>query len=196
MELHYSPFNVLVELIPLFIDTALAFCESVASAHSGKIDVSSAVGKGSVFTVWLPMIMEPVQAELQKTCANEVGCHGRILVIDDEKPLCALITAMLQRDGHAVCATQDAQYALQLLLRQPFDAIIVDLQMPKMGGLDFLRAVKKIGFPKPPALLVVTGRLLDESLESLTSLGVFKTLLKPFSRDSLLEGVKSALASR
>lgn len=83
----------------------------------------------------------------------------RILVVDDEPGVRTFIAAGLRRDGHDVQMVNDGVAALALHWQQPFDAIVADLMMPGMNGLELASAIKRLN-PETP-LICVTGHTED-----------------------------------
>ena len=93
----------------------------------------------------------------------------RVLVLDDEERVCQLIRAILQSYGATVFTAMGGEAALQRLLTEDFDLVTVDLRMPRLDGLAFMREARKIwpwlGF------VVVTGAPDDSLLSQARSLG-------------------------
>ena len=76
------------------------------------------------------------------------------------------------------------------------EAVILDLQMPKMTGIEFLFALRRAELRKLPVVLVMTGRLTDENVEGYANLGVFDTLYKPFDVQTALGKIRAAMQLR
>ena len=66
----------------------------------------------------------------------------KILVVDDEQSLREVLSIMLKRAGYAVTSATDGEEAIELLHREIFDLVITDLRMPKIDGMEVLKAVK------------------------------------------------------
>ena len=103
---------------------------------------------------------------------------------------------MLGRDGHDVETTDDGEAALELIAREAVEVVILDLQMPKMSGFEFLARLGKLSPERQPAVIVVTGRVTDSNIGVCGQAAVFDTVYKPFEWDVLLRTVAAALESR
>ena len=170
----------------------LSVCTTIVRDHGGEITVESQPGEGSSFTVWLPIPTAPLTPDAD----DEPVPAAHILVVDDEEMIRLLLTEVLEDAGHSVEATDDARQALELVENGAFDVIILDLQMPKMSGVDFLRAVRRIDLDQLPAVLVATGKFTDENLQGYAGLGVFETIYKPFDWGVVLPRIADALRAR
>src|SRR5262245_64889895 len=119
---------------------------------------------------------------------------GRILMVDDEASIRVTLGAILTRAGYEVTSAGDGQEAVQLLERQAFDLLLVDLKMPGMGGMQVVAAARQ----RQPdlAIIVLTGHgSLETAVEGLHQ-GIFDYLLKTTEPAQVLERVKAGLAAR
>lgn len=119
---------------------------------------------------------------------------ARILLVDDNTMMRTVMRAALERAGHAVTQAADGERALQALAAGGFDLIVTDIQMPGMGGLDFVKTVRA----KTPSakILVISGFLEGSELKDMTSAktqGVDGSLEKPFTADKLVTKVAEIL---
>src|SRR5206468_11010016 len=100
-----------------------------------ELQLESEVGKGSCFRVVLPPTASEA-APLERQATPRAGRRARILVVDDEPMVCAIVRRALSRE-HEVSAVTSAQEALErILLGEGFDLILCDLLMPGMTGMD------------------------------------------------------------
>jgi len=107
----------------------------------------------------------------------------RILAVDDEPAILQLISAHLWLDGHSVGTADDGVEALAQFLQGPWDVVLTDRLMPKMGGEHLAAAIKKVN-PETPVIMV-TGSLEPKPDEELRLPNVDKIVLKPFSSERL-----------
>ncbi len=173
----------------------LSVCDTIIKEHGGQIAVESRPGEGATFTVWLPAAAgRPADAGPQGPVRSVPG--ARVLVLDDEAEMRELLARMLETMEYEVVASDDGAEALGLLAGKPFDLVMVDLQMPKMSGAEFLRRMNRTPPERRPASLVITGRYSDAAAEGYADLGVFDTIQKPFTSGRLYERVYAALSAK
>jgi PAS domain S-box-containing protein len=123
----------------------LAISQSIVQSMGGKIEVESELGRGSVFRVVLPAAPEPRRAELpaHQVVMEPRGPRRRLLLIDAEPAVGTSVRRLLQ-EAHEVQSVQDVDLALHLLARgERYDAILCDLMLPGMSGVDFLRELEQ-----------------------------------------------------
>lgn len=102
----------------------------------------------------------------------------RVLVVDDEKSYCDLLSRVLVRDGFKVSTAQEGETAVEALMSGSVDLLITDLNMPGLTGYDLVELAKRL--PHTPRILVITAQksILEEAGRRLKNL---HCLLKPFS---------------
>jgi signal transduction histidine kinase len=124
---------------PIGIGTGLglAICYRIVDGLGGRIEVESTLGKGSVFKVLLPATFEQLQMPSQPAAAMPSKRRGRVLVVDDEPMIGGAVRRMLVGE-HDVEVVSSAREALRLVGNgERFDAILCDLMMPELTGMDF-----------------------------------------------------------
>ena len=112
---------------------------------------------------------------------------GKILMIDDEQALLKLSSSILRREGFAVETRSDAREALALLQDESFDIILLDLRMPEMSGLDFLRHFNVRA--RPEEVLILTAHADVQSAVETVKLGAYGYLAKPFNAEEILNHI-------
>lgn len=112
---------------------------------------------------------------------------GKILMIDDEQALLKLSSSILRREGFAVETRSDAREALSLLQDESFDIILLDLRMPEMSGLDFLRHFNVRA--RPEEVLILTAHADVQSAVETVKLGAYGYLAKPFNAEEILNHI-------
>lgn len=103
----------------------------------------------------------------------------RVVHVDDHKPLCEVVRASLERDGHVVETFEDGLSAMQRIRQAPeaFDVFICDHHMPKMNGLDVVRALRAISFR---GRIMIFSSEIDEDVNNIyVQLKVDYVLPKP-----------------
>ena len=112
----------------------------------------------------------------------------RILVVDDEELIRALLLELLTSEGYEVTAAVDGEQALELLETERFDLVMTDLIMPGLDGVEVLLHAKRIEADRP--VVVMTGQAPIETVARLTESGADDYIAKPFD----LEKVKEIVA--
>ena len=113
-----------------------------------------------------------------------------LLIIDDDVELCALLSDFLKLEGFAVAAVHDGLEAVQHCAAQEYDAIVLDIMLPGMQGLDVLRELRRQG-DTPVLMLTARGEETDRILG--LELGADDYLPKPFSPRELLARIRAVL---
>lgn len=115
----------------------------------------------------------------------------RILVVEDEKDLCNAIAEGLEIDGYAVDTCNDGQTAFELMLLESYDLIILDLNLPKMDGLDILKKVREENKDLKILILSARGNVSHKVLG--LDLGANDYLTKPFDFEELEARIRCLL---
>jgi cyclic di-GMP phosphodiesterase len=123
-----------------------------------------------------------------------MGVKGRVLVVDDEAGVCALLARSLAREGYDCQSCLSGREALELLERESFDAIIADVRMPEMSGLRLLEETQK----KYPRLAFVMATGVDDVRVGIDAMkqGAGDYLVKPFQTERLVAGLERALEKK
>jgi two-component system, NtrC family, response regulator HydG len=116
---------------------------------------------------------------------------SRILVVDDKEMMRDSVSTTLARKGHTVVTAPGAQIALSKLADKPCDAVITDLQMPEMTGVDLLAEIRRIDEQIPVILMTAYGTI--ETAVSAMKRGAWDYITKPFSGDALIITVEKAI---
>ena len=161
--------------------------------HKGMIEVDSTEGKGSTFTVFLPLAQGP-QAE---RAAREESMRGaksaHVLLVDDEVIVCNMAAQMLRGLGYHVTACSDGADALETYRKEweDIDVVVLDMVMPELSGAETFRAMKNIN----PDLKVViaSGFSIAGEAQELLDEGARSFIQKPFLVSELSDHITKAL---
>ena len=122
----------------------------------------------------------------------------KILIVDDDTILSGLLQLTLELEGYAVATANDGAEALDVLERSGFDLIILDIVMPKMDGIKFLRLFHERslarGTPQPP-ILILSSAVDSQLTEQQQAMGVVGVARKPIEPAALVQRVAEALAA-
>jgi len=173
----------------------LALVYGIVKDLKGVITVSSAIGRGAVFTVYFPRAKAPSRAKREKKHIIQQGRRERILFVDDEEPIVTVGMRMLDRLGYDVTTATDASDALGQFARSPngFDVVITDQTMPGMTGLALTEELKRIR-PTIPVILC-SGRTDLLPPHQMKKLGISVCVTKPFTRSEMARAVLTALGN-
>ncbi len=183
----------------------LSICQGIVKEHGGSISVDSGLGTGATFTVELPGAAAARLASASEL-VGETALPGdaaspppaterlRVLVVDDEPHILHYMQATLESWGHEVVLASDGSQALKRALTQPFDLIICDLRMPRLGGREMHQTLAQMHPAVADRMVFATGDTVrGDTLQFLERLGR-PFLQKPFKLDELrrvLADVKS-----
>ncbi|HID8402667.1 TPA: ATP-binding response regulator [Serratia marcescens] len=170
----------------------LAIVHGVVKAMNGTIDVESEVGKGSTFTVSLPIEFSkheetviPADMDNITFSAKEI----RVLIIDDNEMACESLVSILQHE-FTVEYTTSPERALEKLYRKSFDLVLSDLQMPIMTGDDLYKRVKENKGPNKNTPFIFISAYTSES-----PIKDVDILTKPVRLNDIKKAIKSVLAN-
>ncbi len=166
----------------------LAMAQAFARQSGGNLHITSLVGQGTTIDLWLPTARAPLRAAE----AGETACpHGCVLLVDDSEDALLVVSAFLRSHGFAVTARSSADLGLaELAQGTRFDAIITDLAMPGMNGVEFVKLAAEIA-PATPAM-IITGFSDPTVLAELSGVAILR---KPFNRAELCSAVQSLIAA-
>jgi len=176
----------------------LATAYSIIRSHNGIIEVVSQPGEGTCFFIYLPAsdgLVLPVATEAKAPISHHAA---RVLVLDDEEAICALVTCALEPLGYEVVETNDAltaiaRYQEALDTGRRFDVVISDLTIPGgMGGQEAVRRLQEID-PTVKAI-VSSGYAMDPVLSEFRQHGFCAMIAKPYEIDALGRTVAEVLA--
>jgi len=169
----------------------LSLSQGIVKQHGGEIRVDSVVGKGTTFTVELP-IREVKEEEAPESHAKQEAADAShtILVVDDEEVIVDLLREVLAGVGHKVETAQSGEQALDKILSTPFDAVISDLKMPGLDGAGLYAQVCDRKPEMAGRFVFSTGDLAGAATQDFFKKTGCPYLLKPFD----METVRSTLS--
>lgn len=173
----------------------LAISHQLVELMGGTIAVESSEGKGATFSFEIPMQRtnlkelpsdEPPHAKREKgrSLAESVPC--RILLVEDHLINQKLVLTLLGQLGYAVEVVGDGQAAVALLQERDFDLILMDIQMPKMDGLEATKLIRKMKKAKGVVIIAMTANALQEDRQKCLSAGMDDYIMKPL-KSGILE---------
>lgn len=170
----------------------LAIVHKLVALLKGQITVNSTIGKGSLFTVCLPL---PTAAKEEDTGKEPPATIAplNILLIDDDRLQLDLTVAMLEQlNAHATCC-QHPDELMEKMKRQKFDILLTDVQMPAIDGFTLVKCLKESGnddIANVPVVAVTARSDMEEA--DFQSKGFITCLHKPFSLEELKDALLKA----
>jgi len=117
--------------------------------------------------------------------------RGKILIVDDDREMLDLMRDVCEGEGFKVCTEQDGARALQRIEREQFEAVVSDIEMAGIKGLELLERIKERSFLTPVIIITAFGSI--QSAIKAMKLGAFDYLTKPFEMEELLVVIGKAL---
>ncbi|HCE42802.1 MAG TPA: hypothetical protein DET40_04585 [Lentisphaeria bacterium] len=172
----------------------LASVYGTVKNHNGVVKVDSKPGKGSVFSLYFPVLEDAVANEEVKS-ESVKNLHGlRILLVEDEQIVSDMVASMLRSLGHKVIACYDGIEAVEFYRKssKSIDIVILDMVMPKMSGKEAFITLKDIN----PGIRVIlsSGYSIDGDAQSIIDAGAKAFIQKPFNMKDLSKCIEDALS--
>ena len=165
---------------------------SIIQRHSGEMRVESQAGRGTTFTIVLPVGMAEVQAPAGPETVMGTR-RGRILLVDNEFPVMTILGEMLTEAGHHVLPVASGAEAMRVFVPGGFDLVLTNLGMTGMTGWDVAERIRASD-PRVPVVFITGWGLQAEDRERCRKLGVINVLFKPVRPADLHQAVQEALA--
>jgi signal transduction histidine kinase/CheY-like chemotaxis protein/ABC-type amino acid transport substrate-binding protein len=167
----------------------------------GRVDVNSTPGQGTAFHICLPVFPAPAGAPGQSAtpfaatpapAPRPAEIRPCVLLAEDEPFIAEIVTHVAQMLGCTVTHTPDGRTAWEKISAAPaaYHAVVLDLNMPGITGLDLLRRARQFGFDRP--VIVTSGRIDDDERQELVALGVSAIVQKPFTVEQLIAALAEA----
>ncbi|MBR9908538.1 MAG: response regulator [Gammaproteobacteria bacterium] len=158
------------------------------------LGVTSSVGQGSTFFLELRLPIQQTQDLSNRDTLIQRLQNKSVLAIEDNLTTREMLTELLRSYNVQIRTCRSAEEALQLLVQQSFDAVIVDWQLPGMSGLEFCEEVLNENAEQAPKLILATNYHAQDMIEQSKRLGVAEYIVKPYTSSGLLRVLCSALA--
>jgi len=177
----------------------LSVAYSIIENHNGYINAESELGIGTRFNIYLPATREELKGKVRMNKRYLSG-SGKILVMDDEEFVLDMVCDLLQRTGFNTLKAKDGNEAIQYYseaqkIKQPFNAVIMDLTIPGgMGGKETITELKKID-PQVKAI-VSSGYSNDPIMSNYKDYGFSGVIAKPYKLNKLHEVLQQVISGK
>jgi PAS domain S-box-containing protein len=176
----------------------LALADRLVHLMGGRIGYADSPGGGSLFWLELPANRTggavPPEAILASPAASR---RMRVLVADDEPLNRSIAHEFLRRAGHEAVCVNDGQAAVEAAAAGDFDAILMDVRMPGLNGLDASRQIRALPPPRGEVWIVaVTAQAFAQQIQTCLQAGMDSHVSKPFTQAGLLSALAEALSGR
>ena len=170
------------------LGVGLSLARRLVELHGGTIEASSGgVGRGSEFTVRLPIVVEPEMPTKSTPAAYISSESYRILLADDNVDFVNSIGALLSAMGHSVVITHNGPDALTAAARFCPDYAFLDIGLPKMSGYDLARGIRKLPCGSITLLVAVTGWGQEKDRQLAFEAGFDHHMVKPVRFEQIEE---------
>jgi PAS domain S-box-containing protein len=171
----------------------LAVCRSTIEAHGGTIAAESRAGGGAAFVITLPVVRPEGWVEPAASRAPDPAAPARLLVVDDEAEIRAMLSEILALDGHVVEQAADGDEALARLAERRYDLVISDLLMPALDGPGLYERLRQTDPAMADRLLFITGDTLSPSARRFLERAGRPVIEKPLAPAEVRHAVGAAL---
>ena len=171
----------------------LSLCHGIVSEHGGSIDFDSAPGNGTTLRIEIPRA-EPAQADAGLSRDGEhprgAPAPGRLLVVEDDPAIGEMVHAYFHSRGWTVDVVHDGVEAMRKVGQSAYDALLVDLLMPRMDGRELYRRLEQTRPELARRVVFATGDLHNEDNVAFLDRRSNPVLAKPFTLASLSDAIR------
>jgi PAS domain S-box-containing protein len=178
----------------------LSIVRRLAQMMGGSLSVDSAPGEGTVICLALPL-RTPVDPEESAQVSSPLKKSPpglRILLAEDDEVNLWSGRKMLEKLGHTVTAVMNGREALEILERQEFDLIFMDIQMPVLDGVEAARIIRKsraLGTKSKIPIIAMTAYAMAGDRETFLAAGMTDYLAKPVSKESMIQVIEKTMTA-
>jgi len=174
----------------------LSISQQLATLMGGNVRVHSAPGHGSTFDLTIPMLIDESETPATPTIQHEDISALNILLAEDEQVNSIMASRLLKKAGHDVTIVGNGQQAIEKLSAQPFDLVLMDVQMPVVNGVQATEIIRNGGVENVPRNLPIIGLTAfaraSEKRRFLEA-GMQQIVTKPYEADELLHAIATTI---
>ena len=171
----------------------LAICRRLVQAMGGALTVDSEPGRGSTFRFeWLARAANPPIAAAPLPAAQPAATALRILLVEDNPINQLLALEMLSKAGYAADTANDGLEAVERVRAGDYDLILMDMQMPRLDGLEATRQIRMLPGLRQPVIVAMTANAFREDQEACAEAGMNDFISKPIAYDRFVGTLRRA----
>ncbi len=172
----------------------LSMAYGIINEHGGTIEAESVAGNGAIFRVELPVITGPDSDITEPGAPGITPVTGKsILVVDDERYIRDLLEQALSERGHKIKTASTVDEAILLSEKNTFDAVVLDIKMPGMGGKELYAHIMINNPELADRMLFITGDVLSDDTQVFLKTTAAKYIEKPFKIDAFMKALNDVL---
>ncbi|GAA4273480.1 ATP-binding protein [Aquimarina gracilis] len=173
----------------------LAITKKIIKLLNGKITLKSEPNIGSEFTIYIPIKLSNSLAPEEENEVLEIQnfSNKKVLIVDDDPSQLALTSEVATLAGLTYDVCENGLKAISLLQKNMYDLVLTDIQMPKMDGFEFLKAIKNNTTYKDLPVIALSGRT-DTSFTEYQEAGFSGSLRKPYAPKELIDLIADILS--
>ncbi|MCA1944667.1 MAG: response regulator, partial [Desulfovibrio sp.] len=179
----------------------LSISQRLAELMGGRIRLESTLGQGSLFVLELPCRVSPPERAVLPAVVDPAlfqALNLRVLVVEDNSVSRLFMTTMLKKSGCTVDEASDGLEAVELVRGTPYDAVFMDIQMPRLNGLDATRMLRADEDPRVRecCIIALTAYAMPEDKQQFLDAGMDGFLSKPVTFQELHAALHGAVNKR
>jgi signal transduction histidine kinase len=165
---------------------------SIIQSHDGQIQVTSAPGRGTTFTISVPAFQEtPAPATIER--APSAQGVIRVLVVDDEPSLRKVCQRLISSMGHVCDVAENSAAAIDLAQRNEFDVVLCDYRLASETANDVVAGFERVAPQLVQRVVIATGATTDAGVVELTERYGLKLIAKPYGAEDLAAVIQRAI---
>ncbi|WP_425628205.1 ATP-binding protein [Vibrio neptunius] len=167
----------------------LSITRDLVQAMNGTLNLTSEVGKGSRFTIVVPVGLKKVLQgnNKQERLSPFAGTGLRVLIAEDTRVNALVLGKFLKNKGFEYEVVENGELAVERVQQQHFDCVLMDNHMPVMDGMKATKAIMSLNLANPPVIIGCTADAFEQTRERMISEGCADVITKPISSDKLDE---------
>ena len=169
----------------------LSISAQLAEKLQGKLELKSQLGKGSVFTLMLKAKVGSADSIIKEIDISNNQAK-RVLVVEDDEDLIELLKIYLHEYGYSTIFATNGNSALQQCENEAIDLVLLDMQLPKLSGIEVVKSLRSSKF-KAPIIGMTASSNIDDKVKALEA-GCDEFLSKPIQPTSLLTAINNILS--